>query len=144
MGYGDHGDHARRSGFSSWDSTNLVLNWTTNDSHRYVVHYLRWRVRTFRESHRLDHGTATGNRAVTGVGFRPNLVIHAHGGFSQTTASLTAAGGTFGLGVMDGDGDQWANGFRAEPWGRSRRRHQVRQAHLGLDDQLRRGLRQHG
>src|SRR4029078_2160436 len=26
--------------FSSWDSTNLVLNWTTNDSYPYVVHYL--------------------------------------------------------------------------------------------------------
>ena len=116
MGHGDDGDHAlAEADFSSWDSTNLVLNWTTNDSYPYVVHYLAlggtdlsakvigWTT-----------GTGTGNRAVTGVGFRPNLVIHAHGGFSQTTAPpSTAAGGAFGLGVMDGDGDQWANGFFA-------------------------------
>jgi hypothetical protein len=30
--------------------------------------------------------TATGNRAVTGVGFRPDLVMHAHGGAGLTGA----------------------------------------------------------
>jgi hypothetical protein len=53
--------------------------------------------------------TAPGNQSVTGIGFQPNVVIHAHTGSSFTTAppaSLTE--GAFGLGVMDADGDQWA------------------------------------
>ena len=46
---------------------------------------------------------------MTGVGFQPDVVFHAHGGHSLTAAlPANIADGAFGLGVMDFDGDQWA------------------------------------
>ncbi len=95
----------------SWDETSFRLRWTTNNSTAYVIHYIviggpdvsakvvEWTM-----------GTGTGNRSVTGVGFQPNAVIHAHG-TQAFTAALPAniAGAGFGLGVMDADGDQWAS-----------------------------------
>ena len=95
---------------SSWNDTNFTLNWTTNDANSYVIHYIAiggsdvsakvvdWTMRT-----------AVGNQAVTGVGFQPDVVFHAHGGHAFTGALGTnLAGGAFGLGVMDFDGEQWA------------------------------------
>ncbi|HEY7172610.1 MAG TPA: C25 family cysteine peptidase [Vicinamibacterales bacterium] len=94
----------------SWDSTNIVLNWTTNDSYQYVVHYLaiggsdvsakvvQW-----------QSGTTTGNVAVTGVGFQPVLAFHAYANYQQTAApNNSAARAAFGFGAMDMNGDQWA------------------------------------
>ncbi|HUL98953.1 MAG TPA: hypothetical protein VLU24_05965, partial [Mycobacterium sp.] len=94
----------------SWDSTNIVLNWTTADSYQYVVHYLaiggsdvsakvvQW-----------QSGTTTGNVAVTGVGFQPVLAFHAYANYLQTTApNNSAARAAFGFGAMDMNGDQWA------------------------------------
>ena len=95
---------------SSWDDTNFTLNWTTNDANAYVIHFIAiggsdvsapvvdWTMRT-----------TTGNPTVTGVGFQPDVVFHAHGGHTFTAAlPANLAGGAFGLGVMDFDGDQWA------------------------------------
>ena len=95
---------------SSWNDTTFTLNWTTNDLAGYVIHYIAiggsdvsakvvdWTMRT-----------TTGNQTVTGVGFDPDVVFHAHGGHALTAALPTnLAGGAFGLGVMDFDGDQWA------------------------------------
>jgi hypothetical protein len=95
---------------SAWDSTNFTLNWTTNDANAYVVHFIAiggsdvsarvvdWTMRT-----------TTGNATVTGVGFQPDVVFHAHGGHTFTAAApANQAGGAFGLGVMDFDGDEWA------------------------------------
>ena len=97
---------------TSWDDTNIVLNWTTADNFAYVIHYvavggtdlsakvLNWTT-----------GTTTGNVAVTGVGFEPTVVFSAHAGYQQTAASGNAARSSFGWGVMDFNGDQWANTF---------------------------------
>ncbi|MEO8521297.1 MAG: hypothetical protein ABI603_08040, partial [Acidobacteriota bacterium] len=100
---------------SSWDATNFTLRWTTNNATAYVIHYIviggadvsakvvDWTM-----------ATATGNRSVTGVGFQPNAVIHAHCTYGFTAAlpaSIANAG--FGLGAMDADGDQWASSFLA-------------------------------
>lgn len=53
--------------------------------------------------------TATGNKAVTGVGFQPDCVLHA--GSRQGSVPNSAAGAYFGLGVMEKNGNQWANAF---------------------------------
>jgi hypothetical protein len=94
----------------SWDSTNIVLNWTTADSYQYVVHYLA--IGGSDVSAKVVQwvsGTTTGNVAVTGVGFQPVLAIHAYANYLQTTApSNSAARAAFGLGAMDMNGDQWA------------------------------------
>ncbi len=97
----------------SWDDTNFTLRWTTNDANAYVIHYiviggpdvsakvLDWTM-----------STVTGNQAVTGVGFQPSAVIHAHGTHAFTAASpASIPGAGFGLGAMDADGDQWASSF---------------------------------
>ncbi len=97
----------------SWTDTSFTLNWTTNNATAYVIHYvvvggsdvsakvLEWTT-----------ATATGNQAVTGVGFQPDAVIHAHGTHAFTAAlPASIAGAGFGLGAMDADGDQWASTY---------------------------------
>jgi peptidase C25-like protein len=94
----------------SWNATSFTLNWTTNDADPSIIHYLlvggsdvsakvvRWQM-----------ATATGNHAVTGVGFQPTAVIHLHTGSGFTaTPPANAANSGFGLGVMDFGGAQWA------------------------------------
>jgi len=97
--------------FTSWNSTNFVINWTTNNATAYVIHFIAiggsdvsakvigWQM-----------VTATGNQSVTGVGFRPNVVIHsyANSGFVTAPSSDDVNAG-FGLGVMDANGDQWVS-----------------------------------
>ena len=95
---------------SSWNDTTFTLNWTTNDAESYVIHYIA--IGGSDVSAKVvdwTMATAVGNRAVTGVGFQPDVVFHAHGGHTLTAALPTnIAVGAFGLGVMDFDGDQWA------------------------------------
>ena len=78
---------------SSWDDTNFTLNWTTNDANAYVIHFIAiggsdvsarvvdWTMRT-----------TTGNTTVTGVGFQPDVVFHAHGGHTFTAAAAREHG----------------------------------------------------
>jgi hypothetical protein len=95
---------------SSWNSSSFTLNWTTNDTLAYTVHYLliaggdvsakvvRWQM-----------PTAVGNVSVTGTGFQPTAVIHLHTGSGfVATPPASAVNSGFGLGVMDFGGTQWA------------------------------------
>lgn len=93
-----------------WNATSFTLNWTTNDTGGYIIHYiaiggagvqarvLNWQM-----------ATAVGAQSVTGFGFQPTSVIHIHGNSGLTGAppSTTAAGG-FGMGAVDAAGNQWA------------------------------------
>ena len=95
----------------SWNATGFTLNWTTNTAATgYVVHFIAiggptvsakvvgWTMRT-----------SAGNRSVTGVGFTPDVVLHAHLGDGFTTAPPSSSTGAhFGLGVMDKSNNQWA------------------------------------
>lgn len=98
---------------AGWDSTNFQLNWTTNDGAATVVHYIAFGGTDL--SAKVigwTTGTGTGMRAVTGVGFQPNLVFHAHAGAQQVAGvPSTMANGALGFGVMSAEGDEWANGF---------------------------------
>ena len=102
--------------WSSWDSTNFTLSWSTNNSTGYTVHFIAiggtdisanvvgWTM-----------PTSTGNHSVSGVGFKPDIVIHVHAGSGFTnTPTANHGSAAFGLGVMDADGDQWATTFLAE------------------------------
>ncbi len=102
--------------WSSWDSTNFTLSWSTNNSTGYVIHFIAiggtdisakvvgWTM-----------PTTTGNHSVSGVGFKPDIVIHVHAGSGFTNTPTSNHGSaSFGLGVMDADGDQWATSFLAE------------------------------
>ncbi len=97
--------------FSSWDATNFTISWSTNNATAYVIHFIAiggsdvsakvvgWQM-----------ATATGNQSVTGVGFKPNVVIHgyANSGF-ETAPSSNDVNAGLGAGVMDADGDQWVS-----------------------------------
>jgi hypothetical protein len=53
--------------------------------------------------------TATGNRSITGVGFRPETVLHFYAGAAYTgPVGTSSINGIFGLGAMDKNGGQWA------------------------------------
>jgi hypothetical protein len=93
----------------SVDSTNFTLNWTTNNSTAYILHFIAiggdhvqakvvgWTMRT-----------STGNQSVTGVGFQPEVVIHTHVGSGHTASvPATSANGGIGLSAMDALGNQW-------------------------------------
>jgi len=91
--------------FSSWDSTNFTLTWTSNNNQPYTINFIaiggtdisakvvEWTI-----------PTSTGNTSVDTIGFKPVVCIHAHARYSSTVTD-----GIFGLGAMDYDGDQWAN-----------------------------------
>jgi len=96
---------------SSWDATSFTLNWTTNNSTAYVIHFIAFYAPSISAKVlEWTMGTSTGNRAVTGVGFRPAFVLHAYAGDGFTSSlPATAADCAIGLGVMDASGNQWAN-----------------------------------
>jgi hypothetical protein len=94
----------------SVDATNFTLNWTTNNTSAYIFHFIAiggTHVQAKVVSWTM--ATATGDQSITGVGFKPDVVIHAHAGSGHTTApSSTSQHGAFGLGAMDAQGGQWA------------------------------------
>jgi hypothetical protein len=100
----------------SWDAATFTLAWTANDTVAAVVHFVAiggpgvsakvvgWTM-----------PTAPGPRAVTGVGFRPDVVLHAHAGVAFTAApSANLADAAFGLGAMDRHGFQWATTYHSD------------------------------
>ncbi len=97
--------------FVSWNATNVTLNWTTNNNQAYVIHFsaiggsdvsasvVGWTM-----------PTDPGNFSVTGVGFRPSLVIHSHVGSGYTGAvGSSATNAAIATGVMDSQGDIWSS-----------------------------------
>jgi hypothetical protein len=48
--------------------------------------------------------------AVTGIGFRPTVVLHFHTGAGSGVPPSVQVGGAFGAGVMTAGGAQWADG----------------------------------
>jgi hypothetical protein len=96
---------------TAWDTNNFTLSWNPNDANAYVIHFIAIGgsyVSSKAVSWTMT--TAVGNKSVTGVGFKPDVVIHAHAGH---TFNLGVGNGTtdamLGLGVMDVSGNQWAD-----------------------------------
>jgi hypothetical protein len=91
-------------------ATNFALNWTANDSQPVVIHYLA--IGGPQVTAKLNmwvSSTATGNRSITGVGFRPETVLHFYAGAAYLgPAGTSQFNGIFGLGAMDRNGGQWA------------------------------------
>jgi hypothetical protein len=94
----------------SVDATNFTLRWTTNNSSAYIFHFIaiggthvsakviNWTMRT-----------STGNQSITGVGFKPDVALHIHVGSGHTGGTPdTSQHAGFGLGAMDGQGNEWA------------------------------------
>lgn len=96
--------------FQAWSSTTFTINWTTNDTVAYVIHYVaiggsgvqakvvNWQM-----------ATAAGAQAITGFGFQPSAVLHIHANSGLTGAlPATGAAGGMGMGAIDSSGNQWA------------------------------------
>ena len=95
---------------SSWNATSFTLNWTTNNSTAYRIHFIA--IGGTGVSAKVVEWampTTTGNRTVSGVGFQPDVVIHANAGAIVGTVPVSTSSAALGLGVMDGSGNQWAN-----------------------------------
>jgi len=93
----------------STDETNFTLNWTTNNATADVIHFIA--IGGSRISAKVvtwAMALATGNQSVTGVGFRPDVVIHAHAGAFIASIPTTTTHGAHGLSVMDDTGAQWS------------------------------------
>jgi len=101
---------------TSRTATNFALNWTTNDNQPVVIHYLAiGGPQVTAKLNRWVSSTATGNRSITGVGFRPETVLHFYAGAAYFgPAGTNTFNGIFGLGAMDRNGGQWAG--QASDW----------------------------
>lgn len=95
---------------SSLSASNLTLNWTINDGQPYVIHYLA--IGGPDVSAKLVNWqapTATGTKAVTGVGFQPEAVLHFHVGAAFVSAPpFSQSNGVIGMGVMNKEGAEWS------------------------------------
>jgi hypothetical protein len=97
---------------TSFDANGFTLNWTTNNAVAYIIHYIAIGGSELSAKVVLwTSPTATGNKAVTGVGFVPDFVLHATGGNAgappvNNTIALIA------LGAMS-TAAQWAQNMYA-------------------------------
>jgi hypothetical protein len=93
--------------------TNFTLGGTTNNSSAYLVHFVA-ASSPHLQAKVVGWGmkTSTGSQSVTGVGFKPDLVLHFHAGHSLTTAPpTTGTNAVFGLPTMNGSGQLWGTYF---------------------------------
>jgi hypothetical protein len=95
----------------SWTTTTFTLNWTTNNATAYVIHYLIIGGDVSAKVKNWQMANATGNQSITGIGFQPDVVIHAHCGYNYLTVGTNSTAAALGLGVMDKNSNQWAAQF---------------------------------
>lgn len=99
---------------AGWSATSFTLNWTTNDATAALVHFIA--IGGAEVSARLVSWplpASTGTLAVTGVGFRPEVVLSAFVGTTSTTVPALAGETHLNLSVMDARGEQWVFGAQA-------------------------------
>lgn len=104
----------RRADLASFDADGFTLNWTialTNGAHD-TIHYLALGGDdlTGAKAVNWQMPTVTGINAVTGAGFMPDMVMHAHAGGVTTVGGNASTAAALGLGAMTAT-DQWASGF---------------------------------
>ena len=97
-----------------WDRTSFSLKWEINDASSPAVHVIA--IGGSEVSARLVPWTmqsgTTGLQSISGLGFRPSVVLNAHlGAAFQSAPPASAVGAAFGLGVMDLWGHEWTVDF---------------------------------
>lgn len=90
---------------SSFDAGGFTLNWTTNGGDRFVVGYIAFGGDIQAKAVQWTFPSTAINKAVTGVGFQPDLVFHAQ---ALRTANGPSTDHYFGFGAMNSSGEQWA------------------------------------
>lgn len=103
---------------TSFDADGFTLNWGADGSGvgNTIVNYiaLGGTDLTNAKAMKWDAGAATGNQAVSGVGFQPGLVMHAGYGNQATALPNSSDTFSFSIGVMDSAGNQWATALRGD------------------------------
>lgn len=102
----------------SWSETNFVLNWFVNDSVQpldaVICYLLIGGSNVQAKALAWQTPNVTGNHPVTGVGFRPDVALHA---MTKGSVGSSATHHIFGFGVMDASGNQWMNALLSEDAG---------------------------
>jgi hypothetical protein len=95
---------------TAWDRDRLFLTWTTNDATPALIHYVLIGGSLSAKVLAWKTATTTGPSQITGVGFKPALVMSFHAGADLTGAPPTVvAGASLGWGAMVASGPQWAS-----------------------------------
>ena len=97
----------------SLDSDGFTLSYPGGTGTAYVINYIAIGGAGVENAKVVTWATptATGNKAVTGVGFQPGLVLHASDFENNTTLPHVETSARFSMGAMDSAGNQWTNGF---------------------------------
>lgn len=92
----------------SLDPDGFTLNWTSNTGTASIIHYLAFAnpIEAFCGTFDEDSGAGT-SKAVTGVGFEPDLVIFIGGHPNTLTLDDTRSGNEFAFGMMNAAGEQF-------------------------------------
>lgn len=105
----------------SFDSDGFTLNWTTNNGTAYLIHWMALGGESITDAYVKNWtlNTSTGNQAVSGVGFQPDIVFHLMSGQAGTLPlSNTHAG--FSLGAMTSAAQCVAAGFSRDAYQQDR------------------------
>lgn len=94
---------------TSFDADGFTLNWTTNNATDDIIHYIVLGGADLTNSKviRWQAPAAAGNKAVTGVGFQPDCLIHV-AWESATDPPASAANARLMFGVMESGGGEWS------------------------------------
>lgn len=105
----------------SFDADGFTLDWTANgdtDLDDIVIMFIAiGGDDVSAKAITWDSPSSTGNKAVTGVGFEPEVVLHS--ATNLTTVPETDNDATFGFGAMDASGGEWALSVRSAESGTS-------------------------
>lgn len=95
---------------TSFDADGFTVTWTTNAvaTAGTVINYMAFGGTDLSNAKVVSWTApaATGTKAVTGVGFKPDVVFHTS--ISNATASVNTNAGRLSLGAMDSSGNQWS------------------------------------
>lgn len=95
-----------RAGLASFDADGFTLNWVVNDAAGYIINYMALGLGVLAKAHTFNVPPAVGQQSITGIGFRPDLVIVA--GTLGADVGVAAADAAVSFGAMDGLGGQAA------------------------------------
>ena len=96
----------------SFNADGFTINWTTAFASARIINYMALGGSDLINAKALTWNTptTTGNKAVTGVGFQPDFVLHLFAGDISTTLPVSQANARLSFGVMTAEA-QWANGY---------------------------------
>ena len=98
-----------RASLVSFNADGFQINWGVNESRADIIHYiaLGGGMNAFAGTFNASGGT--GNQAVAGVGFQPDVVLFLNSTIASSETDTTVRNRKqFNLGMMSGAGQQWA------------------------------------